>query len=151
MRTENKSLNQSVNEGATDGKYRKVRPNTTVAPGTGEDIPLANRRGLHPSWNYDVIDQGICFRRPHRLHQLPRGSRREGRSGRGRTRHDSHGCQLVPRHPDCQLFPDDGAQHPLSGGTTMNEPLIHVQNLVQKIGSHSIVPSIMNLKKRMLK
>jgi hypothetical protein len=57
MRTENKSLNQSVNEGATDGKYRKVRPNTTVAPGTGEDITLANRRGLHPYWNYDFIDQ----------------------------------------------------------------------------------------------
>jgi hypothetical protein len=57
MRIENKSLNQSVNEGATDGKYRKVRPNTTVAPGTGEDIMLANRRALHPYWNYDFIDQ----------------------------------------------------------------------------------------------
>jgi len=57
MRIENKSLNQSINEGATDGKYRKVRPNTTVAPGTGEDIMLANRRALHPYWNYDYIDQ----------------------------------------------------------------------------------------------
>jgi len=57
MRIENKSLNQSINEGATDGKYRKVRPNTTVAPGTGEDIMLANRRALHPYWNYDFIDQ----------------------------------------------------------------------------------------------
>jgi hypothetical protein len=46
-----------MNEGATDGKYRKVRPNTTVAPGTGEDLTLANRRGLHPYWNYDFIDQ----------------------------------------------------------------------------------------------
>ena len=51
------SLNNSLNEGATDGKYRKVRPNTTVAPGTGEDLTLANRRGLHPYWNYDFIDQ----------------------------------------------------------------------------------------------
>ena len=51
------SLNESLNEGATDGKYRKVRPNTTVAPGTGEDLTLANRRGLHPYWNYDFIDQ----------------------------------------------------------------------------------------------
>ena len=57
MRIENKSLNQSVKEGATDGKYRKVRPNTTVAPGTGEDIMQANRRALHPYWNYDFIDQ----------------------------------------------------------------------------------------------
>jgi len=57
MRTENKSLNNSMKDGATDGKYRKVRPNTTVAPGTGEDIMLANRRALHPYWNYDFIDQ----------------------------------------------------------------------------------------------
>jgi hypothetical protein len=57
MRIENKSLNQSVNEGATDGKYRKVRPNTTVAPGTGDEIMLANRRALNPYWNYDFIDQ----------------------------------------------------------------------------------------------
>jgi hypothetical protein len=51
------SLNESLNEGATDGKYRKVRPNTTVAPGTGEDLTNANRRGLHPYWNYDFIEQ----------------------------------------------------------------------------------------------
>jgi hypothetical protein len=54
---ESRSLNESLNEGSTDGKYRKVRPNTTVAPGTGEDIVLANRRGLNPYWNYDFIDQ----------------------------------------------------------------------------------------------
>lgn len=54
---ESRSLNQSLSEGSTDGKYRKVRPNTTVAPGTGEDIMLANRRGLNPYWNYDFIDQ----------------------------------------------------------------------------------------------
>jgi hypothetical protein len=57
MRTENKSLNNSMDEGSTDGKYRKVRPNTTVAPGTGEDLMLANRRALNPYWNYDFIDQ----------------------------------------------------------------------------------------------
>jgi hypothetical protein len=57
MRIENKSLNQSYKDGSTDGKYRKVRPNTTVAPGTGEEIMLANRRGLHPYMNYDFIDQ----------------------------------------------------------------------------------------------
>ena len=53
---ESRSLTSSLSEGATDGKYRKVRPNTTVAPGTGEDIVAANRRGLHPYWNYDFID-----------------------------------------------------------------------------------------------
>lgn len=55
---ESRSLNTSMNEGATDGKYRKVRPNTTVAdPSTGDDIMRANRRGLNPYWNYDFIEQ----------------------------------------------------------------------------------------------
>jgi hypothetical protein len=53
---ESRSLNKSLDEGATDGKYRKVRPNTTVAPGTGDEIMLANRRALNPYWNYDFID-----------------------------------------------------------------------------------------------
>lgn len=57
MRNESRSLNQSVKEGSTDGKYRKVRPNTTVATGTGEDLVQANRRALNPYWNYDFIDQ----------------------------------------------------------------------------------------------
>jgi hypothetical protein len=52
-----RSNNQSLTEGSTDGKYRKVRPNTEVAKGTGDDIMLANRRGLNPYWNYDFIDQ----------------------------------------------------------------------------------------------
>ena len=54
---ESGSLNASLSEGSTDGKYRKVRPNTTVASGTGDDITLANRRGLHPFQNYGFIDQ----------------------------------------------------------------------------------------------
>jgi hypothetical protein len=54
---ETRSLNGGLTEGSTDGKYRKVRPNTEVAAGTGEDLTLANRRGLHPYWNYDFIDQ----------------------------------------------------------------------------------------------
>lgn len=54
---ESHSLNASLADGATDGKYRKVRPNTTIAPGTGEEIVEANRRDLHPYWNYDFIDQ----------------------------------------------------------------------------------------------
>jgi hypothetical protein len=54
---ESRSLVESLEEGATDGKYRKVRPNTEVDPGMGEEITKANRRGLHPYWNYDYIDQ----------------------------------------------------------------------------------------------
>jgi hypothetical protein len=55
---ESRSLNASMNDGATDGKYRKVRPNTTVAdPSTGDDIMRANRSGLNPYWNYDFIEQ----------------------------------------------------------------------------------------------
>ena len=55
---ESRSLNGSLNEGATDGKYRKVRPNTTVAdPSTGDNLMRANRRGLNPYWNYDFIEK----------------------------------------------------------------------------------------------
>jgi hypothetical protein len=54
---ETRSLNESLNNGATDGKYRKVRPNTEVDPGMGDEIVRANRRDLHPYWNYDYIDQ----------------------------------------------------------------------------------------------
>ncbi len=55
---ESRSLNTSMNEGATDGKYRKVRPNTTVAdPAMGDDLMRANRGGLNPYWNYDFIEQ----------------------------------------------------------------------------------------------
>ena len=54
---ESRSLNNELNEGATDGKYRKVRPNTTVAPGMGDQLVNANRSDLNPYWNYDFIDQ----------------------------------------------------------------------------------------------
>jgi len=53
---ESRSLNSSLDEGATDGKYRKVRPNTTVDAGKGDQIVRANRRGLHPYWNYGFVD-----------------------------------------------------------------------------------------------
>lgn len=53
---ESRSLNGSLDEGATDGKYRKVRPNTTVDSGKGDEIVRANRRGLHPYWNYGFAD-----------------------------------------------------------------------------------------------
>ena len=51
-----RSPNAEMHVGATDGKYRKARPNTTIAPGTGEDIVKANRAALHPFMNYDFIN-----------------------------------------------------------------------------------------------
>lgn len=51
-----RSPNQALNEGATDGKYRKVRPDTSVVPGMGEELVKANRAGLHPFFNYGFID-----------------------------------------------------------------------------------------------
>ena len=48
--------NESLDEGATDGKYRKARPHTTVAAGTGEEIVAANRNGLHPFYNYGFVN-----------------------------------------------------------------------------------------------
>lgn len=52
-----RSQNADMLEGATDGKYRKRRPNTTVAPGMGDQTVVANRAGLNPYWNYDYINQ----------------------------------------------------------------------------------------------
>ena len=52
-----RSQNAELNEGATDGKYRKVRPNTTVPnPGLGDNLVRANRQSLHPFYNYGFID-----------------------------------------------------------------------------------------------
>jgi len=50
------SENAAMNEGATDGKYRKRRPNTTVAPGMGDQKVVQNRAGLHPYMNYGFIN-----------------------------------------------------------------------------------------------
>ena len=51
-----RSENAELNEGATDGKYRKRRPNTTVAPGMGDQKVVQNRAGLHPYMNYGAIN-----------------------------------------------------------------------------------------------
>jgi len=40
-----RSENAELNEGATDGKYRKRRPNTTVAAGMGDQKVVQNRAG----------------------------------------------------------------------------------------------------------
>ena len=50
-----RSMNSSLANGATDGKYRKVRPNTEVIPGLGDEATLANRQSLHPFWGYGFI------------------------------------------------------------------------------------------------
>jgi len=45
-----------LQEGATDGKYRKRRPNVNVAPGMGDQLVIKNRAGLHPYMNYGFIN-----------------------------------------------------------------------------------------------
>ena len=47
---------EALNEGATDGKYRKRRPNTEVAAGMGDELVVKNRDGLHPYMNYGFIN-----------------------------------------------------------------------------------------------
>ena len=51
-----RSQNADMLEGATDGKYRKRRPNTTVAPGAGDEKMVQNRASLHPYMNYGFIN-----------------------------------------------------------------------------------------------
>jgi len=51
-----RSAATSLEEGATDGKYRKRRPNTTVIPGDGDQTVQKNRDGLHPYWNFGFIN-----------------------------------------------------------------------------------------------
>lgn len=51
-----RSQNEEMLTGATDGKYRKRRPNTTVAPGMGDQKVVQNRDGLHAYWNYGYVN-----------------------------------------------------------------------------------------------
>jgi hypothetical protein len=45
-----RSMNMSLTEGSTDGKYRKVRPDTEVI---GDDsATLNNKQSLHPFYGY---------------------------------------------------------------------------------------------------
>ena len=50
------SENAALEMGATDGKYRKRRPNTTVAPAMGDELIVKNRAVLHPYMNYGFIN-----------------------------------------------------------------------------------------------
>lgn len=47
-----RSMNESLHEGSTDGKYRKIRPNTEVADTDGHEKTLDNRQTLHPFAGY---------------------------------------------------------------------------------------------------
>lgn len=51
-----RSQNEDMLDGATDGKYRKRRPNTKVAPGMGDQTVVQNRAGLHPYMNYGFVN-----------------------------------------------------------------------------------------------
>lgn len=50
-----RSMNGSLAEGATDGKYRKVRPDTEVADTAGNELTLDNRQSLHPFAAYGFL------------------------------------------------------------------------------------------------
>lgn len=47
-----RSMNSDLREGASDGKYRKARPDTTIAPGMGEEHVREERASLHPFHGY---------------------------------------------------------------------------------------------------
>ena len=54
-----RSQRTSLLEGATDGRYRKVRPDTEVSSMTGGERTMQARSHLHPWMNYDNITQEI--------------------------------------------------------------------------------------------
>lgn len=47
-----RSMNQSLEEGSTDGKYRKVRPDTEVVDYAGDEKTIDNKQTLHPFYGY---------------------------------------------------------------------------------------------------
>lgn len=47
-----RSMNLSLTEGSTDGKYRKARPDTEVIPGISAEETLDNKQSLHPFYGY---------------------------------------------------------------------------------------------------
>ena len=47
-----RSMNESLKEGSTDGKYRKVRPDTEVVDYDGHEKTVDNRQSLHPFFGY---------------------------------------------------------------------------------------------------
>jgi len=51
-----RSQNESLNNGSTDGKYRKRRPDTEVQPSNGDAAVMANRASLHPDMNWGYVN-----------------------------------------------------------------------------------------------
>lgn len=47
-----RSQRMDLLEGATDGKYRKARPDTAVAPMSGDEQTRLDRSHLHAPMNY---------------------------------------------------------------------------------------------------
>ena len=47
-----RSMSQSLDEGATDGKYRKVRPDTEVLDVMGPEATVDDLQSLHPFYGY---------------------------------------------------------------------------------------------------
>jgi len=50
-----RSMNESLTEGSTDGKYRKVRPNTEVVDQDGHEKTVDNRQSLNPFYGYGFV------------------------------------------------------------------------------------------------
>jgi hypothetical protein len=49
-------MNAGLKEGATDGKYRKVRPDTEVGSDVkGNEDTLNNRQSLNPFFGYGFV------------------------------------------------------------------------------------------------
>jgi hypothetical protein len=49
-------MNESLHEGSTDGKYRKVRPDTEVLDVDGNEKTTSNRQSLNPFWGYGFVN-----------------------------------------------------------------------------------------------
>lgn len=49
---QSRSMNAELREGTTDGRYRKARPDTTIAQGMGDQMVKAERSSLHPFHGY---------------------------------------------------------------------------------------------------
>ena len=50
-----RSMNEGLHEGSTDGKYRKIRPNTEVLDLAGHEQIIDNRQTLHPFAGYGFV------------------------------------------------------------------------------------------------
>ena len=54
-----RSMNEGLREGATDGKYRKIRPNTEVSDIAGNEKTVTDKQTLHPFYGYGFASTEI--------------------------------------------------------------------------------------------